>query len=62
MRKINSSDDLAVIRSKVGEAIAAHGKALRNNPGLVELVRAERWNGVLPATVLGDTVPMMTVK
>ena len=41
-------------------AIEARGKALRDNPKLVELVQAERWNGVLPTTVLPNTaVPLL---
>jgi regulator of protease activity HflC (stomatin/prohibitin superfamily) len=34
------------------EAIDARGKALRDNPSLVALVQAEKWNGVLPTTML----------
>lgn len=33
-------------------AIDARGKALKDNPALVELVQAEKWNGVLPTTML----------
>lgn len=33
-------------------AIKAKGDALRENPQLVELTKAERWNGVLPTTML----------
>lgn len=41
-------------------AIAAKGKALRDNPGLVDLIKAETWNGVLPTTMLpGDVVPFI---
>jgi regulator of protease activity HflC (stomatin/prohibitin superfamily) len=34
-------------------AIAAQATALKDNPGLVELRRAERWDGKLPSQVLG---------
>src|SRR5246500_1346609 len=44
-------------------AIEARGKALTSNPNLVTLVQAERWNGVLPTTMVpGSTVPFVTVK
>ena len=45
------------------EAINARGKALRDNPTLIDLVSAERWNGVLPTTMVpGATVPFISVK
>ena len=44
-------------------AIEARGKALGNNPNLVTLVQAERWNGVLPTTMVpGSAVPFVAVK
>jgi len=44
-------------------AIEARGKALGNNPNLVTLVQAERWNGVLPTTMVpGSSVPFVAVK
>lgn len=44
-------------------AIAAKGKAQRDNPGLTELVKAERWNGTLPTTMLpNSSVPMINLK
>jgi regulator of protease activity HflC (stomatin/prohibitin superfamily) len=44
------------------DAITARGQALRDNPALIELVQAERWNGVLPTTMIpGGTVPFMNV-
>jgi regulator of protease activity HflC (stomatin/prohibitin superfamily) len=43
-------------------AIRARGEALGNNPKLVELVQAEKWNGVLPTTMLpGGAVPMLGI-
>jgi regulator of protease activity HflC (stomatin/prohibitin superfamily) len=42
------------------EAINARGTALRDNPDLVELVQAEKWNGVLPTTMLpSQTLPII---
>lgn len=45
------------------EAISARGEALRNNPSLVALVQAERWDGVLPSTMppMG-TLPIINVE
>jgi regulator of protease activity HflC (stomatin/prohibitin superfamily) len=42
-------------------AIKAKGNALANNPGLVELIKAEQWNGQLPTTMLpNSTIPFLT--
>jgi regulator of protease activity HflC (stomatin/prohibitin superfamily) len=44
------------------DAIRARGAALRDNPALVQLTQAERWNGVLPTTMLpGGAVPMLNL-
>src|SRR6266481_3118046 len=44
-------------------AIEARAKALGTNPNLVTLVQAERWNGVLPTTMVpGSAVPFVSVK
>lgn len=44
-------------------AIRAKGAALRDNPSLVELTAAERWNGILPTTMVpGGAVPFVPVK
>lgn len=43
-------------------AIRARGAALGDNPNLVSLVQAERWNGVLPTTMVpGAAVPMLSI-
>ena len=43
-------------------AIEARGRALQDNPQLIRLVQAERWNGALPTTMIpGSTVPFMDV-
>lgn len=45
------------------EAVRVKGAALRDNPSLIGLVQAERWNGVLPTTMLpNSTVPFMEMK
>lgn len=44
------------------DAINARGKALRDNPSLVELVAAERWDGKLPTTMPPNgTVPFISI-
>jgi regulator of protease activity HflC (stomatin/prohibitin superfamily) len=43
-------------------AIAARAKALSDNPTIIQLTQAERWNGVLPTTMLpGSAVPFLNV-
>ncbi|WP_408914050.1 SPFH domain-containing protein [Brucella pseudogrignonensis] len=43
-------------------SIKARGDALRENPGLVALTQAEKWNGQLPTTMLpGGSVPMLQI-
>lgn len=43
-------------------AIQQRGDALAKNPSLVSLVQAERWNGVLPTTMLpSGTVPFLSI-
>ncbi|MBX3088130.1 MAG: hypothetical protein KF742_06540 [Cryobacterium sp.] len=42
-------------------AIKARAEALGNNPGLIQLTQAERWDGKLPSTMLpGGSVPMLS--
>lgn len=44
-------------------AIKARGDALRNNPDLIRLTQAEKWDGKLPATMLpGNAVPMLNLQ
>jgi regulator of protease activity HflC (stomatin/prohibitin superfamily) len=44
-------------------AIEARGRALRDNPGVVQLVQAEKWNGALPTTMVPDaTTPFMALR
>lgn len=44
------------------EAIRERGSALRDNPQLVDLVAAEKWNGQLPTTMVpGSTVPFINM-
>ncbi|HQQ63595.1 MAG TPA: prohibitin family protein [Pseudomonadales bacterium] len=44
-------------------AIQSKGAALRDNPGLVSLIQAEKWDGKLPTTMVPNTtVPFLNVK
>ena len=44
-------------------AIEARARALGTNPNLVTLVQAEKWNGVLPTTMVpGSAVPFVSIK
>jgi regulator of protease activity HflC (stomatin/prohibitin superfamily) len=45
------------------EVIKQKGEALRDNPNLVELTKAEKWNGELPTTMVpGTATPFVNVK
>lgn len=45
------------------EAIRAKSEALTTNPALIELIKAEKWDGVLPTTMVPDaTVPFMNMR
>ena len=44
------------------EAIRARGAALRDNPDMIKLIQAERWNGILPTTMVpGAALPIVNV-
>jgi regulator of protease activity HflC (stomatin/prohibitin superfamily) len=64
--KLNGEAQAAIIKI-TGEAqaaaIEAKAKALSQNSNLVTLVQAERWNGILPTTMVpGGAVPFISVK
>ena len=45
------------------EAIRLVNAQLERSPRYIELARAMRWNGVLPATTLGtDVTPLLSIK
>ena len=63
--RLQAEADAEAIRIK-GEAeataIKARGDALRDNPGLVALTQAERWDGQLPSTMLPNgAIPMLNL-
>ena len=44
-------------------AIRAKGDALGQNPALIPLIQAERWDGKLPVTMVpGGAVPMLSLQ
>ena len=63
--RLQAQADAEAIRLKgdaEAQAIKARGDALRDNPGLVSLTQAERWNGQLPTTMLPNgSVPMLNI-
>ncbi len=44
------------------ESIRVQAEALKSNPALVNLKAVERWNGVLPSYVMGDSVPFINIR
>jgi hypothetical protein len=51
---------LAIARAEA-EAINLRGAALRDNPSLIDLTIAERWDGKLPTTN-GGAIPLLNIK
>jgi regulator of protease activity HflC (stomatin/prohibitin superfamily) len=64
---VKAEADAAAYKTKVegeaaADAIRARAAALANNPLLVELTKAEAWNGQLPQTMIpGSSVPFLEV-
>ena len=57
-----SADAIKLKGEAEASAIRARAEALGQNPGLVSLVQAERWDGKLPATMVpGSALPMLSV-
>lgn len=51
---IAEAKSIALKGNAEAEAIRAKAKALKSNPLIVELTKAQNWNGQLPTTVMGD--------
>ena len=78
MREVNTADakakgiekvakaDADAIRIKgeaEAKAIQAKAKALQDNPNVISLTQAEKWDGKLPSTVLGGkNLPILNLK
>lgn len=61
-RALAESEAITLRGNAEATAINARGKALGDNPHLVTLVQAEKWNGVLPVTMIpGGAVPMLAL-
>ena len=64
---VKAEADASAYKTKIegeatAEAIKARAAALANNPLLVDLTRAEKWNGQLPTSMIpGSTVPFLDV-
>jgi regulator of protease activity HflC (stomatin/prohibitin superfamily) len=57
-----AADNIRVRGAAEADAIRARAEALRQNQDLVKLQAVEKWNGVLPATMLpNSTVPFISV-
>jgi regulator of protease activity HflC (stomatin/prohibitin superfamily) len=57
-----SADAKLLLARSEAEAIRIKGEALRENAGLVQLQAVEKWNGVLPVTMMGNNaVPFVSV-
>lgn len=56
--------DAVVLKAKAeADAIKLRGDALRENPGVMELEAINKWNGVLPTTMIpGAATPFVPVK
>lgn len=61
---INSRrDSITTMLTANAEANAIRVKqdALKESPQYVELIKAQRWNGALPVTMLGGTIPFFNI-
>jgi len=57
-----NADAIRLRGNAEADAIAARAKALSDNPAIIQLTQAEKWNGVLPTTMVpGSTVPFLNV-
>lgn len=57
------ADKKTMIGDAEANAIKARAAALASNANLVDLVKAERWNGILPTAMIpGTSVPFLNVK
>lgn len=57
-----SAHQIEVEGAAQAQAIRARADALKENPNLVQLTAAEKWNGQLPTTMLpGGSVPFVNL-
>ena len=50
-----------VAKKAKADAIAREAKALKDNPQLIQLRLAEKWDGTLPRFTGGDGVPLINI-
>jgi regulator of protease activity HflC (stomatin/prohibitin superfamily) len=64
LAKAQAEAKATILRGEAeAQSIRARGDALRDNPGLVSLTQAERWDGKLPTTMVpGNAVPMLKLQ
>lgn len=64
LTEARAAADSTVLRGNAeASAIKARAEALGSNPSIIALTQAEKWNGVLPATMVpGSAVPFISVK
>lgn len=56
-----AAESLRIISEAQGNAIREKGRAISENPQVIQLTYAERWNGILPR-VTGGAVPFLNVE
>lgn len=56
-----AAESLRIISEAQGNAIREKGRAISENPKVIELTYAERWDGILPR-VTGGAVPFLNVE
>lgn len=62
-RAEGSAEAVKLAGDAEAHAIREKGEALRDNPGLVSLITAQTWNGVLPQTMVPNAaVPFVSVR
>ena len=53
--------EISVSSKAKANAIAREAKALKNNPELIQLRLAEKWDGTLPRFTGGETIPLLNI-
>lgn len=56
------ADSKLLVAEAEAKAIKIKGDALSQNPKLVELSAVEKWNGVLPTYMMGNSTPFVNIK
>lgn len=62
LRAEAEAESIRLMGEASAAAIEARSRALASNPSLIELTKAERWNGELPSTMVpGSAIPFIDV-